>query len=301
MRLAPFWLAFLSLDPCSSSVDCRKALPASPGPSTARTVKAFCSFMHSLHGAGLSPESLYVDVGADGGQEFMLMSGYSHPVITFECRLDQATRLLAGPFWTPQGVVPSRQRPSNVHIVHSCVADRNGLAELVGAIDSSSMMASTVPEWKALKAGSTSKMLNGTAFRRRNVFAVPTVTLDHALSPASLQALGEANARVGFIKIDAQGLDSAVLRGATRIIAKHLPLVLYEDTFLPESERYGNIMQSLLAPQGITYTCGCDLSDCFCAPLSTRPQFADHVCAKCSTKESRLANISCPALCRSGP
>ena len=64
-----------------------------------------------------------------------------------------------------------------------------------------------------------------------------------------------------------------------RTLHDYLPLVIYEDEMLPEEQRHGRFLSKLLGDSGArsNYTCGCDATDCVCAPLHSRPELSNLV------------------------
>ena len=82
--------------------------------------------LEKAHKAGLSNQSLYIDVGVDYGMEVLIAHAYGHPVVAFECRLQGASEFINKPFWTPNGKIPL---PSSVRLVLGCASDgRIGMA-----------------------------------------------------------------------------------------------------------------------------------------------------------------------------
>lgn len=269
MRYAVAELVFLAL-PSTSSAFWRARdrdapswcphLAPTPGPSSRRDTLEFCDALVKAHRRGLSNESIVVDVGTDRGTEALTARGFGHPVITFECRGREAVELGGRPsFWNDTGV----------RLVHACVGEKAGLATLLRAADSSSMNARNVE-------------VDGAAWKRRREVRrgaasepVPVVRLDDALDAGSLQALGWAHlgggGRVGFVKIDVQGLEGSVLRGMVATLMAHRPFVYYEDSMLPPAERGGSLLQRLVRKQQLSggrrvdYECRCR-NDCFCTP-----------------------------------
>jgi hypothetical protein len=70
----------------------------------------------------------------------------------------------------------------------------------------------------------------------------------------TLDSLRERFSRVDFIKIDVEGFELSVLRGAQRLLEEHLPIVCFELTPL-YSKRYGYGVDDfwhLLRPLGYT-------------------------------------------------
>lgn len=273
----------------NQSTSCRY-LPPAPGQAKARDARKFCHLLEKAHKAGLSNQSLYIDVGVDYGMEVLIAHAYGHPVVAFECRLQGASEFINKPFWTPNGKIPL---PSSVRLVPGCASDRNGLGTLSHALDSSTvhgeLLTGTAGQqigWKSTRDGGMSTMINGSTSSfviTPKVTTMPFLTLDTALDRPSLAALGLgaslSHHGIGLLKIDAQGHDAAILRGAVRTLLDYLPLVIYEDEMLPEEQRRGRFLSVLLGDSGArsNYTCGCDATDCVCAPLHSRPELSNLV------------------------
>jgi len=240
-------------------------MPPTSGPSMARDTLNFCHVLMRAHRLGLSNSSLFVDVGADVGTEARLARGFGHLVVSFECR---------GAHWLKMSSRPAFADDAGMRLVHACVSDRNGLGVLHKAMDSSSMMKSSVQDpgaaWKARREQRSGGAGSGGAAGATE--PVPVVTLDSAVGAASIAALwpGLAHARVGFVKIDVQGVEGAVLTGALGVLREHAPFIFYEDSMLPTEDRKGVLLARLLAPSGgLSYVCECD-NDCFCQPTGGR-------------------------------
>lgn len=242
---------------------------------------AFCATFMAARRQGLNGSSLVVDVGtAEWAAEALIARGFGHPVLTFECRGLVAERHIKSARFA---------KDPDLKLVHTCVADRVGLGTLHRAVDSSSMSKDAVEvqgaSWKARRER------NGGVTTE----SVPVITLDDALAAHSLAELGWASAQrldVGFIKIDVQGLEEPVLRGAMGIIHTHAPFLFYEDSMLPLSDQKGALIARLLRETGkktastrrrwaaeklekgesgasrqqLRYDCEC-ANDCFCVPL----------------------------------
>ena len=229
----------------------------------------FCAVLQSAHRHGLANTSLLVDVGAaEHAAEALLARGFGHPVLAFECRGDVAQKHARS---------AARIADAQFRLVHSCLADHTGIGALHLAMDSSSMVprAVKVPHasWKAKQALRSL----GVAIEH-----VPVMTLDHALSAHSVQALGwPQRIEVGFVKLDVQGHEEAVLRGALGVLRTHAPFLWYEDSMLAESDRGGRLVHRLLTAAGerrLRYHCTCN-NDCFCRPRrsATREPLATRV------------------------
>ena len=182
--------------------------------------------MEKAHKAGLSNQSLYIDVGVNGGMEVLIAHAYGHPVVAFECRLQGASEFINKPVWTPNGKIPL---PSSVRLVPGCASDRNGLGTLSHALDSSTVhgeqfTGTAVQQigWKAARDGGKSTMINGNIpsfVITPKVTTMPFLTLDTALDRPSLAALGLgaslSHHGIGLLKIDAQVSATCLIRIAT--------------------------------------------------------------------------------------
>ena len=246
-------------------------LAPTPGPAARRDTLDFCYALTRAHKLGLDTNhSLVVDVGTDQGTEALTARGFGHHVVTFECRGEQAQQL-------------SRRlafrNDTRLKLVHACISDRAGLGTLHRAADSSSMSSANVQvdgaSWKARRE----VRLGGFATE-----TIPVMTLDHALDERSMVALGWGNLGasqlgappVGFLKIDVQGLEGAVLRGAVDTLRRFKPFVFYEDSMLPAADRKGALLERIMrrrrpassGPAHLNqeaYSCECK-NDCFCTP-----------------------------------
>ena len=213
----------------NQSTSCRY-LPPAPGQATARAARKFCHLLEKAHKAGLSNQSLYIDVGVDYGMEVLIAHAYGHPVVAFECRLQGASEFINKPFWTPNGKIPL---PSSVRLVPGCASDRNGLGTLSHALDSSTvhgeLLTGTAGQqigpligWKSTRDGGKSTMINGSTSSfviTPKVTTMPFLTLDTALDRPSLAALGLgaslSHHGIGLLKIDAQVSATCLIRIAT--------------------------------------------------------------------------------------
>ena len=146
----------------------------------------------------LKPGDTFVDVGANVGFYTRMGSalvGESGRVFAFE-PLSSALRLLK----------------MNTEGLTNVVVDAKALSDQDGEAD-----------FHVRREGDTSSLLAGEPGSK---VRVGVTTLD-----ARLLTEGGAPKRVDFIKIDVEGAELSVLRGATRTIEKYLPLVYFE--FLP--------------------------------------------------------------------
>ena len=145
-----------------------------------------------------------------------------------------------------------------VRLLHACVSDRAGLAVLHRAVGSSSLL-----------EDATRGRIESIFARKDRVAVEPSaaITLDqvtHSLLEASW------GGRVGFIKVDVQGAEHLVLRGAAHTIRKHLPYIQYENTHLGRNRTVGGggpgTLFSSVPGSNRTHDCSC-VDECFCIPI----------------------------------
>jgi FkbM family methyltransferase len=151
----------------------------------------------------LSPDKIAVDVGANVGLFTAVLARRSKKVIAFEPNPTCAEHL-------------AKVAPRNCEIIAKAVSDNGGKTVLrVPVYQGISMHALATIE----AANRYDSELRATDFVTHEV---DKVTLDQAL----LRAM--AAERVGFVNIDAEGHEFAVLRGGEGLIAKHRPALLVE-------------------------------------------------------------------------
>lgn len=235
-----------------------------------------CRMLHRAYRLGLLHDDLYIDVGAHGGGELRLARSSGHPYIGFECNYAEYRKLR-----------DRHNDDSNVTLINACVSDAPGLVKLYNAMDSSSLDPDKISSQpsaleKAIRdqeahIGSSKRVakskitLSGLPFQH-----AMAITLDQVMMGG--QHAAPALPHIGFLKIDVQGHEAAVLRGSVALLRRHRPFVYYEDNMLPSAERNGTILHSLVPG----YDCDCRIceiqesrgkkkhvcseSDCFCAP-----------------------------------
>ena len=99
---------------------------------------------------------------------------------------------------------------------------------------------------------------------------VVLVTIDQLLATGNGQNLASRGG-VGFLKVDVQGRELAVLTGARQTILTHRPFILFEDTFSKRctdassrsATHGGPLLTEALGSSG-NYTCRSLGMDCFC-------------------------------------
>jgi FkbM family methyltransferase len=102
----------------------------------------------------------------------------------------------------------------NVRVVNAAASDRPGQTVLYrpGDRDTNRARASLLPH----------PYLTGPAR------AVPVITVDDACDSAVPGAAGASRGRVALIKIDVEGHEAAVVRGAARVIGRDAPAIIFE-------------------------------------------------------------------------
>jgi FkbM family methyltransferase len=152
----------------------------------------------------LSPDKVAVDVGANVGLFTSVLARRSKTVIAFEPNPACVRHLL-------------EVAPRNCEVIAKAVSDRSGTTTLRVPVASGIAMDALSTIEAANRFDTETR---ATEFVRHTV---ETVTLDQVLIGPS----GPAG-RVGFINIDAEGHEFAVLRGGEGAIAAHRPVLLVE-------------------------------------------------------------------------
>lgn len=134
-------------------------------------------------------EGTWIDVGAHHG-ETTLHHATANPglrVYAFEPNLSVAAKLMG--------------RASNYFVIPMAVAEKNGIANLqVNEFDAAS---SLLP----FNEASLKSWIGGEALKVNSIAVVPTIRLDTFMDLAAIQS-------VDYLKIDAQGMDLAVVRSS---------------------------------------------------------------------------------------
>lgn len=200
-----------------------------------------CALIQHAHHEGMPHDTLIVEVGSAHGYGIWTARHFGHPILGFECRKDEHSRLHQQFHKDPM-----------VSVMHACVGDVPGTSRILHAGDSSSMSANA----SRVDGNSTEEV-------------VQVVTLDHLLTgidppPWLVQR------RVGVIAIDVQGFEGHVLRGATALIQRDKPFIMYEDTELQKGEMMGRLLMNVLMEIGDGAhewyrPCYCE-RDCYCFP-----------------------------------
>jgi FkbM family methyltransferase len=180
----------------------------------ARAVHAYRMFVHTrlfpfeqeiaLLPRFLDAEKVAVDIGANVGVFTTLMTRHARKVLAFEPHPSCAAQLRS-------------LRLRNCEVIEAALSDRDGTAVL------------RVPLAERLDLPALSTLAAGNDFQTQpevggvRELTVATTRLDAALA----SRLGPAD-EVGFIKIDVEGHELAVLRGAVETIARHRPVLIVE-------------------------------------------------------------------------
>jgi FkbM family methyltransferase len=152
----------------------------------------------------LAKDKIAVDAGANVGLFTAVLARRSRRVIAFEPNPVLARHL-------------AKVVPRNCEVIAKAVSDREGIATLrVPLADGIAMDAlATVSATNRFETEARATALA--------TYEVPMVTLDQVLLP-----LTERGERVGFINIDVEGHEFAVLKGGERLIASERPVLLVE-------------------------------------------------------------------------
>jgi FkbM family methyltransferase len=168
--------------------------------------------LHVLRPLVTSPGTS-VDIGASEGVYSHVLAGLSRRVHAFEPNPDLYRRLLAAV-------------PDNVTVHNAALSDRSGVATL------------RLPLESGLATIETANLLDPAETGPISTMEVETRTLD---------SFGLADVRL--IKIDVEGHEGAVIRGASQTIAAHRPVLIVE---IEERHKPGGLgdVQQLPAEQG---------------------------------------------------
>jgi FkbM family methyltransferase len=167
----------------------------------------------------LPPNSVSVDVGCNVGLYASILVRCTARTIAFEPHPRNAAYL-------------RKLKIRRCEIVEAAVSDAPGRQVLRVPVEADL-------EMHALGAISGSEVNDPSAAQ----YDVQVVTLDASLPPRL-----SAGERIGFIKIDVEGHELAVLRGAGNIIGEHKPILLVETG--ARSEQAMNELFQFLIPRG---------------------------------------------------
>jgi FkbM family methyltransferase len=143
---------------------------------------------------------IVLDVGANGGRETTIALEHNREVFAVEC-LAKAYQLLLNTFGAAK----------NVTLIHACAGEKTEVKTLHLADDSSSLIEKNVESGKELEKAMRPHN------RRRNIEHVVVVPLDNLVTKP-----------VALMKIDVQGYESEVIKGARQILSTYKPILVYE-------------------------------------------------------------------------
>ena len=184
-----------------------------------RAMNAYEPAKHTLIRRHLRPGMTFIDVGANKGDFTLLaarLAGNSGKVISIEPEPENHTIL--------QRSIELNDY-TNIRVLNVALSDRDGTANL--QIGSTSGSHTLSPEFNGLRT-----------------VAVPTRTLDGVVAEQQLGC-------VDMIKIDVQGFELAVLRGASQTLRANPGIILLLD--LPKQSEKRRAIAEYLAPFGFTY------------------------------------------------
>jgi FkbM family methyltransferase len=152
----------------------------------------------------LAKDKIAVDVGANVGLFTSVLARYSKRVIAFEPNPALARHL-------------AKVAPRNCDVMAQAVSDREGTTTLRVPLANGIAM-------NALATiSATNRFETETRATEFATHDVPMITLNHALD-----AVVHAGERVGFINIDVEGHEFAVLKGGEKVILAERPVLLIE-------------------------------------------------------------------------
>ena len=127
---------------------------------------------------------LFIDVGAHDGEDALAFASMGHHVLSFEPAPQKLEHI--------RQRIRSSQHGEKVRLIHAALSDHVGNAS-----------------FRVNGEGSYQDTLARDVFGTMKRVKVPMTTLDEVVGPSR---------RVAFLKVDAQGYDAEVLRGAKRLL-----------------------------------------------------------------------------------
>jgi len=152
----------------------------------------------------LSPHKVAVDVGANVGLFASVLARHSRKVIAFEANPECAAHL-------------AKVMPRNCEIVAKAVSDHAGRTTLRVPVSDGTISHALGRLERANRLDAGPEAANCVTY------TVETVTLDRVLL-----AQEPSSDRIGFVNIDAEGHEFAILRGGEGMLAAHRPVLLLE-------------------------------------------------------------------------
>lgn len=157
------------------------------------------------------PDACSIDVGCHTGRFTGLMSQLSQRVYAIDPNLEKyaqsASRPVGKNWWMSR-------KPERIVFVNVAVADRKGISDYY---ESEHVSGSGKTGWNSLLGDRENSLSQN--IRRRRVGSIPVERLDDII---------HRDVPVGLIKIDVEGLERSVIKGARKIINNHRPVIVYE-------------------------------------------------------------------------
>jgi FkbM family methyltransferase len=175
----------------------------------------------------VSEGSVCLDIGANFGQYLSLLSplaGRSGQVHGFEPVPNSLS--VCGKLIRMQGL-------ANVTLHGIALSDREGVSEMTIPIGHQGRL---LYDCSSIR---TQTQHSDQVFGAQSVDGIRTTTLDRWVSENAIPS-------VDFIKIDTEGAELRILRGASQVLSQHKPALLIE-TVNKHLARYGDSVESLLA------------------------------------------------------
>lgn len=157
------------------------------------------------------PDRCSIDVGCHTGRFTGLMSQLSQRVYAIDPNLERYALSAAR---TPKKKWWLARRPERIVFMNVAVADRKGTSDYY---ESEHTDGTTKTGWNSL-LGDRENSLSQNIHRRR-AGSIPVERLDDII---------HRDVPVGFVKIDVEGLERLVVKGARKIINNHRPVLVYE-------------------------------------------------------------------------
>lgn len=204
-------------------------VPHCPGKVNAKGGSRWCDPSMQLALQVAAPkQGLVIDVGAAFAIQTLMAYHAGRRVVGIECRVDEFKSIL--------GMV---KHIPNITMLHTCVGAQAGMARLYHASDSSSMVEANVNNDAREQRKANASRVNDP----RGYEDAVVIPLDALLS--------DLEEPVALIKVDVQGAEYGVFKGARNIMARDKPILMYED--VGRFEREGDIQAGILHKLG--YSC----------------------------------------------
>lgn len=173
-------------------------------------------WMHSIIDSYRDDEKIAIDVGASFGFHSFAMSRNFGRVISFEPQAGIANLLARSCFLNGK---------TNIEVINAFCSDKNGSVDfpVIDYDQTTNVGAITIAD------GQKEDRYANTGWDGESYTAVPSITIDDYLDGSS--------AAVGFIKIDVDGSEYKVLKGAQDTLTRNLCPLIIEIRDIPEGNR----------------------------------------------------------------